>query len=243
MGSRVQPLAFSKALLPVGSRTDGGGVPRPRAVGEYLVERMIAAGATKICFVIPHRKSDIIEYFGGRIGATDLCYVVQPDAGGLCDAIFRALPVVEDEEEIVVGLPDTVWFPESGLCALPKGALSFLLFPVETPELFDAVVLDEHDRIVEFQVKTNEPSTRWVWGAFKLDGWTLRRLFELWNERQRSDAYVGTLVNAFLAKGHEAYGIRAGDAYVDVGTLDGYRKAIHLLANREAVSTEEEAAK
>ena len=51
LGSRIQPLAFSKELLPVGSRLDGG-IERPRAVSEYLIERMIAAGVDKICFVI-----------------------------------------------------------------------------------------------------------------------------------------------------------------------------------------------
>src|SRR2546423_264947 len=35
-GSRIQPLAFSKELLPVGSRLDPGGCERPRAVSEYL---------------------------------------------------------------------------------------------------------------------------------------------------------------------------------------------------------------
>ena len=50
VGSRIQPLAFSKELLPVGSRLEGG-VERPRAVSEYLVERMMLGGATKICFV------------------------------------------------------------------------------------------------------------------------------------------------------------------------------------------------
>ena len=36
-GTRIQPLAFSKELLPVGSRVDGNGVERPRAVSEHLV--------------------------------------------------------------------------------------------------------------------------------------------------------------------------------------------------------------
>jgi len=50
-GSRIQPLAFSKELLPVGSRRDGE-TERPRAASEYIIERMIAGGADKICFVI-----------------------------------------------------------------------------------------------------------------------------------------------------------------------------------------------
>src|SRR3954466_1335017 len=96
-GSRIQPLAFSKELLPVGSRFDDG-TERPRAVSEYLVERMIQGGAEKICFVIAPGKSDILEYYGSQIGRAELCYVVQPRPAGLCDALFRAIPLVHPEE-------------------------------------------------------------------------------------------------------------------------------------------------
>ena len=70
-GTRIQPLAFSKELLPVGSRIDQG-VERPCAVAEYLVERMILGGADKICFVISSRKSDLIEYFGDHYGSAQI---------------------------------------------------------------------------------------------------------------------------------------------------------------------------
>lgn len=55
-GERIQPLGCSKELLPVGSRIIDG-VERPKAVSEYLVERMIAAGATRICIVISARRA------------------------------------------------------------------------------------------------------------------------------------------------------------------------------------------
>ena len=63
-----------------------------------------------------------------------------------------------------------------------------------------------------------------------MTGAILRELFDLWRVRNMSDEYIGTLVNAWLANDHEAWGIRAGEAYVDVGTLHGYREAIKLLA-------------
>ena len=63
-GSRIQPLAFSKELLPVGSRIKGGN-EQPRAVSEYLVDRMMTGGVDKLCFVISPGKSDILEYYGG----------------------------------------------------------------------------------------------------------------------------------------------------------------------------------
>ena len=81
-GSRIQPLAFSKELLPVGSRIEDG-QERPRAVSEFLVERMIRAGADKLCFVVSPCKTDILEYFGSRLWGADIAYVVQPSPGGL----------------------------------------------------------------------------------------------------------------------------------------------------------------
>ncbi len=232
VGSRIQPLAFSKELLPVGSRFDGA-VERPRAVSEYLVERMILGGATRICFVIAPGKSDILEYYGGSIDSTHLCYAVQQQPAGLCDAIFQALPVISPVEPVLIGLPDTIWFPADGLAALPNDQLSFLLFPVEQPELFDAVLTDSAGRVREIQVKSPDPATNWVWGAFKMPGATLADLHALWIKRSRRDEFIGTLVNAWLEAGGRALGVRTGTDYVDVGTLHGYREALRLLHEAE----------
>lgn len=236
LGSRIQPLAFSKELLPVGSRIVAG-TERPRAVSEYLVERMLRAGADRLCFVISPGKSDIVEYYGGRLAGADVCYVVQPRPAGLNDALFRALPFIGPDEEVVVGLPDTVWFPADGFRALGPG-LSFLLFPVQRPELFDAVITDADGRVREIQVKAERPATSWIWGAFKLTGAILRELAALHEERARTDEYVGNLVNVWLARGGTARGVRAGEAYVDVGTLHGYHLALELLRDRAALDGE-----
>ncbi len=232
-GTRIQPLAFSKELLPVGSRTEGG-VERPRAVSEYLVDRMLACGATKLCFVISPGKWDILRYYGAEVGGASIAYVVQPRAAGLCDAVFRALPLIPPDEDTAIGLPDTVWFPEDGLSALPRDVLSFLLFPVERPELFDAVATEGDGRVREVWVKRPDAPTPWVWGAIRAPGRVLHDLHALWLERGRRDEYLGTLVNAYLARGGEARAVRAGEAYVDVGTLNGYRAALELLASTES---------
>lgn len=230
-GSRIQPLAFSKELLPVGSRSDNG-VERPCAVSEYLLERLILGGATKICFVISPGKSDILEYFSNRYQDAELAYVVQPQAAGLCDAVFRAATVIGEHEDVLVGLPDTVWFPKDALGALPDAALSFLLFPVEHPEFFDAVVLDG-STVQEIQVKQRDARSNWIWGAFKMSGAGFRDLHRLWKARDGQDEYFGTLVNSYLASGGSAIGVKAGESYVDVGTINGYRTAIALLAERD----------
>src|SRR3954449_1122931 len=194
-GSRIQPLAFSKELLPVGSRIQDGN-ERPLAVSEYLVERMIAGGATHICFVVSPGKTDILEYYGSKVYSANVCYAVQTQPLGLCDALFRALPFIHRDEQVLFGLPDTVWFPESGFTYLQDDTLSFLLFPVNRPEFFDAVVTDDAGRVLEIQVKQPHPDSSWIWGAFKMPGAVLHELFRLWEERDRSDEYFGTLINA-----------------------------------------------
>jgi dTDP-glucose pyrophosphorylase len=197
---------------------------------------MVLAGATRICMTISPGKSDIVEYFGGGIGPAHVCYVVQPEPQGLCDALFRALPLIGAGDQVLIGLPDTVWFPEDGFSRLPDDALSFLLFPVRRPELFDAVVTGEDGRVLEIQVKQPGAASSWVWGAFRMPASVFQDLHALWQERGRRDVYVGTLVNAWLARGGEARGVRAGEAYVDVGTLHGYREAIQLLERREVLA-------
>ncbi len=224
-GTRIQPLAFSKELLPVGARAGEAG-RRPRAVSDYLVERLVIGGATKLCFVISPTKSDILGYYGDSAYSAPICYCVQPEPLGLCDSIFRALTVIGDEP-VLVGLPDTVWFPEDALRALPDDRLSFLLFPVERPELFDSVTADDFGRVIEIEVKQPAPRSNWVWGAFKMPAATLRSLHALW--LGRGDQYIGTLVNSWLAQGGEAWAVRAGRSYIDVGATEGYFEAVRML--------------
>jgi dTDP-glucose pyrophosphorylase len=158
-----------------------------------------------------------------------VAFVVQPEAIGLCDAFFRACTVVPRDEPVIIGLPDTIWFPEDALAKLPDDKLSFLLFPVEEPQHFDAVVTDDQGRVLEIQVKSADARSNWIWGAFKMPGHIFHELRDFWAARRDPDEYVGTLINDWLAEGGEAIAVRAGESYVDVGTLDGYRSAMQAL--------------
>jgi glucose-1-phosphate thymidylyltransferase len=215
-------------MLPVGSTFDERGVERPKAVSEFLVERMLVAGADRICFVISPEKTDIIPYYARHPAAHRFCYVVQESPHGLCDALFRAITVVHEREDVLIGLPDTVWFPEDGFSRLPATELSFLLFPVQDPRRFDAV-LTRGEQVTEIQVKVDRPDSNWVWGAFRMPAHVFRELHHIWQQPDRGDEYVGTLVNAYLRAGGRAVAVPAGERYFDVGTVDGYRAAINAL--------------
>lgn len=92
-----------------------------------------------------------------------------------------------------IGLPDTVWSPEDGLARLPDDKLSLLLFPVERPELFDAVVTDDTGVVSEIQVKQRDARSRWIWGAIKMPGVIFGELHILWLRAERHDEYFATL--------------------------------------------------
>lgn len=234
-GQRIQPLGCSKELLPVGSRTVNG-VERPKAVSEYLVERMIAAGATQICMIISAEKTDVVKYYAERDYPAEIFYVVQRKPQGLCDALFRASPFALRHEKVLIGLPDTIWFPEDAyLTALDfeRADVNLILFPVSNPSAFDAVICDELGYVEEVQVKKDHPGSHWVWGAVTTTGECFSRLKLLWELRRRADEYLGDLLNAFLKAGSVARGLNCGEIYMDVGTLEGYRVAQDYLRSAQ----------
>lgn len=239
-GERIQPLGCSKELLPVGARKIDG-VERPKAVAEYLVERMIGAGAEQICVVISAEKADIVRYFASRDYAAEIFYVVQRQHRGLCDALFRAEAFARSHDRVLIGLPDTIWFPENAYrMALDFGPaeVNLVLFPVETPSAFDAVVCDEQGYVSAVEVKRERAHSHWIWGAITASGDAFSALRQLWESRHRSDVYMGHLFNAYIAAGNAVRGIHSGEVYMDVGTLEGYERAQDYLRQRRAANTQ-----
>ena len=241
-GQRIQPLGCSKELLPVGSRAIDG-VERPKAVAEYLVERMIAAGATQICMVISAQKTDIVEYFAERDYAAQIFYAVQPRPLGLCDALFRAEPFTRPDSEVLIGLPDTIWFPENAYRPAvdrlarpsvrsqeaPADEVNLVLFPVDEPGHFDAVVCDDIGYVLRVEVKKAYAHSHWIWGAVVCTGEGFHALKRLWEARHREDLFLGDLLNAYIAAGNPVRATHSGEIYMDVGTVEGFHAAQDFL--------------
>ena len=230
-GQRIQPLGCSKELLPVGSRVLAG-IERPKAVSEYLVERMIAAGAEQICMVISAEKSDIVKYYAERNYAAEIFYVVQQKPAGLCDALFRAEPFARHHRDVLIGLPDTIWFPENAYRPAVedrKADVKLVLFPVDDPSVFDAVICDAQNYVQCVEVKQKGAHSRWVWGAVTCTGESFHALKLLWESRHREDEYLGHLLNAYIAAGDAVRATHCGERYMDVGTLEGYHRALDYL--------------
>ncbi len=136
------------------------------------MERMIAAGARQICMVISAEKSDIVRYYAERDYAAEIFYAVQRRPRGLCDALFRAESFVRSDEPVLIGLPDTIWFPENAFHAsVEQGpGVNLVLFPVDNPSAFDAVLCDDSGRVERVEVKQPNPGSHWIWGAVTASG-------------------------------------------------------------------------
>ena len=230
-GQRIQPLGCSKELLPVGSRMIDG-IERPKAVTEYLVERMIAAGASEICIVISGEKTDIVKYFSEREYAAEIFYVVQQQPRGLCDALFRGEPFARNHDYVLLGLPDTIWFPENAyLTTLATAAadVNLVCFPVLDATAFDSVVTDDQGYVRRVDVKVPSPESHWIWGAVTATGAAFHALRLLWESRHRADEYLGNLLNAYIEAGNTVRAAHVGETYMDVGTLQGYHSAQDFL--------------
>lgn len=229
-GQRIQPLGCSKELLPVGSRRIEG-VERPKAVSEYLVERMIAAGAKKICMVISPEKTDIVRYYAERDYAAEIFYVIQKEPRGLCDAIFRAEPFAREQDRVLIGLPDTIWFPENAFLPALEALMgvNLVLFPVLDPSVFDSVRCDSFGYVERVDVKKKEAESHWIWGAVTATGHAFRALKLLWEARYREDQFLGDLLNAYIKAGNVVRGTYSGEHYMDVGTVQGYHAAQDFL--------------
>ncbi len=224
-GSRLQPLGCSKELLPVGMHFRDGRL-KPRAVAEYLLDRMLLAGADRIAIVLSPEKSDILRYFSETGYCRHLFYLLQPRPEGLCDAVFRALPHVRADEPVLIGLPDTIWMPNDLYLHALRPQPHLITFPVEAAEHFDAVIAGRDGSVEKVEVKQPGDPRRRVWGAITLPGSDFLDMAALWNRLSPRPQYLGDLFNRWLAAGRALSCDAAGQWYLDVGTLEGYRQAL-----------------
>ncbi|HXE31950.1 MAG TPA: hypothetical protein VN515_09140 [Terriglobales bacterium] len=225
--TRMQPLGGAKELLMLGSApSPPGGPARLRAVGEYLIERILLAGADRICIVTSAEKPDLLRFFAQADYADRVFFVVQPRPAGLCDAIFRARRFVEPGEAVLIGLPDTVWFPATALRDGLRAHVHLITFPAAHPEAYDAVVPGFGERVARVEVKSCRDPRRRIWGAITAPGHEYLALERFWRVRGRGEQFLGDLLNAWIAAGNPVTYDCQGTRYWDIGTPAGYEYAL-----------------
>ncbi len=209
LGTRLQPIGFSKELAPVAGR----------AVIEYLIERMLLAGVDKIFINTAEDKTDLIRYLSAKSPyKKNLIFMVRP-RNGLLDGIVMPQQFLWDEDELYFGLPDTIWYPKDGFAQVRdmKGELVLGLFDTGTPEKFDSVVVGKKGRIQSIEVKVANPKSKWTWAIGKLSVRVARAL--------KPDSLFGVSLHHY-ATAHPAYAVElTGSNCLDIGIPDDYARA------------------
>ncbi len=217
LGLRLQPLGFSKELAPVARR----------AVIEYLIERMILAGITKIFINTAEDKTDLIRYLSTKSPyASHLIFLVRPRRG-LLDGIILPQQFLREDDELYFGLPDTIWYPKDGFAQLDqlKGELVLGLFDTGTPQLFDSVVIDQINMIQSIEVKVAKPKTKWTWAMGKLTVRVARAL--------KPNPLFGASLHEYCGS-NPGYAVElAGSHCLDIGIPDDYERAEAFVKNHE----------
>jgi dTDP-glucose pyrophosphorylase len=218
LGTRLQPLGFSKELAPVGGQ----------AVIEYLIERMVLAGIDKIFVNTSEDKTDLIRYLANKSKFKDNLIFLVRERKGLLNGIILPEQFLHEDDEIYFGLPDTIWYPKDGFSQLSKlsGDLVLGLFDTGTPEKFDSVNIDSNNKIIKVEVKVAKPKTKWTWAIGRLSVRAARHL--------EPDPLFGVSMNKYCET-NSGYAIElASSSCLDIGVPDDYKRAEYFVKTHEA---------
>lgn len=227
LGTRLQPIGFSKELAPVARR----------AVIEFLIERLLVAGVDKMFINTAEDKTDLIRYLAAKSPYREHLIFLVRERRGLFDGIALPAQFLRPEDELYFGLPDTIWYPKDGFSQLDTqpGELVLGLFDTGTPERFDSVALDPKGRITAIAVKVPHPPSKWTWAIGKM---TVRaalamRAYEYAGDKPR---LFGDIMGTYAA-GQPAYAVEiAGSSCLDVGQPDDYETADAFVKSHESLS-------
>lgn len=224
LGTRLQPIGFSKELAPVGRR----------AVIEYLIDRMIVAGIDKIFINTAEDKMDLVRYLSTKSKYKDNLIFLVRDRKGLLDGIVLPEQFLHEDDELYFGLPDTIWYPKDGFSqvANQSGELVLGLFDTGTPERFDSVVIDDSRKIESIRVKVEDPLSKWTWAMGKMTVRVARALKQY--EIEQSDKVLFGDAMDNYCQSNDGYAIQlANSSCLDIGIPDDYEKAEAFVKQHE----------
>ena len=243
--SRLGRLPCSKELLPVDHRVVGGlACGGPRVAAQFLVDGFREAGAESAVIVLREGKWDIPTYFGdGSDHGIRFAYVLAEHPFGVPYSVDAAVGLVRDSV-VLFGFPDILSEPLDALSILlddlygHEDDLVLGLFRANSPQKMDMVRLDPSGAFAGLEIKpaSTDLTYTWILAAWRprftsfLHEWVRKSLEEQPDgpEVGGREPYLGDVVVAAWDSGFNV-GTRVFEtgSYIDVGTPDELRKAVH----------------
>lgn len=190
---------------------------RGRPAIDHLVERMRAAAPDELRVVTRPEKADVVEHCEA-LGAR----VVLGHPGDVAASLQLGLDGLADDDEVLVGFPDSLWEPADGyvrvLSALRAGSAADValgLFEADELERADVVVCDPDGRVTRIEVKPETPPSDVLWGIAATRVGALRGL----TEGTEPGAHF-----AALAGESRVIGVRLSSDWIDMGTPESLER-------------------
>jgi glucose-1-phosphate thymidylyltransferase len=211
--TRLQPLAGSKEMIPVGGRP----------VLEYLLERMRAARPSEIRVVTRPEKRDVADH-ARRLGAR----VTEACPSSLATSLALGAADLPAGDVVLLGFPDTIWEPPDGFRRLLEALdgetdAALGLFAWDEAARSDVVEMREDGTIAAVHVRPAVPPSDLVWGCAAVRARVLAEL-------ERYDD-PGRLFDALARRGR-VRGVFLSSQFADIGTKRSLERVLARFAKR-----------
>ena len=235
--TRLGRLPHSKEIHPVG-------VSPPRAVCEFLLDSLVAAGIQLGYVILRPGKWDIPEHLEGLELDIDLAYLTIEDSPSVAHTLDRAHPFIAGRR-VALGFPDIVFQPQDAFQQLLErqeataAPVVLGLFPTDQGPRSDMVELDDDGRARRIVIKEPGTDLRFMWS---IAIWTARftdylhRFLEVppLAREDESDLerelFIGDVIQAAIEDGFDVETVVfAEGSILDVGTPESLRLAARPL--------------
>jgi glucose-1-phosphate thymidylyltransferase len=216
-GTRLYPVTrvVSKQMLPV--------YDKPMIY--YPLSTLMLAGIRSILIITtPHDAPQFQELLGdGSQWGLDLQYAVQPEPGGLAQALIIGKDFIGNNPCSLI-LGDNIFYGHSfsnllqSITASNDGA-TVLAYKVSKPEEFGVVSFDENNQVTSLEEKPSEPKSNWaVTGMYFYDTDACNMAAEL-SPSPRGELEITDLNRMYLELGKlRVEKLGRGFAWLDTGT-------------------------
>lgn len=190
---------------------------RGRPMIDHLVERLRVVSPDELRVVTRPEKEDVTER-ALALGAK----VFHGHPSEVAASLLLGLADLEDDDEVVLGFPDSLWEPRDGfrpvLETLRAGCdVALGLFRLdEGLERSDVVTLATDGRVTKVAVKPQRPESDLIWGIAAARVGVLREL--------PADADPGAYFDALARRG-DVGGVVLSGPWLDVGTPEALERA------------------
>lgn len=238
-GSRIGVLPCSKEIYPIGF--DQSIETRPKAISQYLLEKMHLAGVNKAYIVLREGKWDIPSYLrDGKTADMNLAYLIMDAPFGVPYTIDQAFAFVR-EATIAFGFPDIFFKPHDVFVKLLKRLTDhdcdvvLGLFPADRPYKVDMVDIDHRGLIKNIVIKPRQTSLQFTWGVAVWSPVFTRFMHACVKEQepsaaQKPELFMGEVVRLAIAEGLHVEAVHVSEEpFLDIGTPDDLFRTVQRL--------------